>query len=688
MLRSQVISLLKRSREGQSLQKIARRLHLSPLERRELQKVLQTLVEEGIVFRLKRRFFLSRESKLIVGKFVASHRGYGFVTPEREKGEDIFIPGRYTSQALPGDIVEVLVKEKGKKGKREGRILRIIKKGRQKIIGLYQERFGHPYILSLDHPFFEEFSLGKAKPSSLKPGMIVEIDRESLHLDSILGFPDEPGVDTRVVIERHSLPYRFSAIAEQEAEEIPGEILAQEKKKRVDYRFWKTMTIDGEKAQDFDDAVSIKKLPGGDFLLGIHIADVSHYVKPGSALDKEALERGTSVYFPELTLPMLPERLSNDLCSLRPRQERLTLSVLLRINSGGKVLHTEIHPSIIKAAERLTYTSVFKIFQGDEEEAKKYFSLVPDLLLMRQLAKILRKKREHEGSLNFDIAEADLLYREGRLIEIAAFLQNEAHHLIEEFMLAANEAVALYLNQKGYPLLYRIHPPPSPADLEELRAKMSLLGFSIPSGRLSSRDLQKLLISASGTETEKYIYVQVLRSLKLASYSAENLGHYGLAKKYYTHFTSPIRRYPDLVVHRVLKQALQGKKAEIPVLSLLAEHCSARERKADEAERDLVEWRIFRFLKEKMGEEFEGIVTDITRAGIVVELNDFFVEGVIPFTEYDFLSSRSAPRLRGKGREKSMVNLGDKVRVVVASVDPLLRRIGLVLSSSQDRRTP
>jgi ribonuclease R len=496
----------------------------------------------------------------------------------------------------------------------------------------------------------------------------------------VLGFPDDPGVDTQVVIRRFNLATRFSAAALEEAAEISGRISARDREGRTDYRRWLTVTIDGENAQDFDDAVSIKRLKSGSFLLGVHIADVSHYVKPESGLDRDARARATSVYLPGLTLPMLPEALSNDICSLRPRQTRLTVSALLEIDAQGRLVRAQFHPSVIKTAERMTYTSVFGIFQGNDEEIQKYGGLVPDLMLMRELAALLRARREEGGSLNFDLLEPELVYQEGQLQAVAAFEANEAHHLIEEFMVAANEAVARYLSREGIPSIYRVHPSPGRPDLEELRSLLEHFGLLLPKPeKVTSRDLQRVLEKAKGKPEEKFIQFQVLRALRLAVYAAENIGHYGLAIEEYTHFTSPIRRYPDLLVHRILKAARRGQKPRMPSLSSLALHCSEQERKADEAEKELVEWRIYRFLKGKLGEEFDGILVGITRAGVVVELENYFVDGLIPYADLggDYFHQKTKRMLIGR-RSGRKLELGDRLRVVLAAVDPLTRRMTLL----------
>ena len=671
-----------------SFQRISLQLRISPRERQVLKKSLRRLESQGVILRLKRRYLFPAKSNLIKGKLVASLRGYGFVTPEGDSTEDIFIPGRYSGGALQGDVVEVLYMERGKKGKPEGRVVRIVKRGKKRRVGLYKERWGKPFFLPFDSPSSEEIPLTSTKNLSPLPGMIVEVDRNSMHLIEVLGMPDDPGVDTRAIIHRYDLTSFFSKEALTEAEKCTSKICLEDKKERVDYRNWMTVTIDGESAQDFDDAVSIKMLESGHFLLGVHIADVSHYVKPGSFLDREAFKRGTSVYFPELTLPMLPEKLSNHICSLKPKEEKLTVSVLLEIDRDGEVLKTEFHPSLIRTAERMTYHSVYKIFEGDKGERGRYSHLVPALLMMEDLARILRRRRVKQGSLDFDILEPELVYKEGKLHSVVPFERNEAHRVIEEYMVVANEAVSLFLSQKHVPLIRRIHPRPALKDLERLREILFHFGLSLPSGKkVDSRDLQYALKQFEGKPEEKFINVQVLRSLKLAVYSEEEEGHYGLAKKEYTHFTSPIRRYPDLVVHRILKTVLRQEKVKMTALSSLALHCSQQERNAGVAEKDLMEWRIFRLLKRKLGEEFEGIIVDITRAGLVVELADYFVSGIISYSDMDgdYYFKKTEKTLTGR-RTGRTFELGDWVKVIGVAVDPILKRLSLILSSEREKK--
>ncbi len=625
--------------------------------------------------------------KLVRGRFVTARPGFGFVAPQAG-GDDIFIPARYAQGAMPGDEVVVAVEEQGRFGKPEGRIERILRKGRAVLLGIYKERNGAPFLQPFDSLTQDDLPLKARGPLRPAPGMIVEADRATLAVTRVFGHPDDPGVDLQVVIRRYGLPSAFGQAALEEAAAAPDGVPDDALEGRRDFRDWPSVTIDGEKAQDFDDAVSVRRIAEGGWRLGVHIADVSHYVRPGSALDREAFERGTSAYFPGLTLPMLPERLSNDLCSLRPREPRLAFSVLMDVSAEGRVLKAEFTPSVIRTAHRLTYTSVFGIFEGDAAETAKYADVAPDLLAMRDLAEALRRRRLAEGSLDFDLVEPELVYEEGRLLAVAAAERNEAHRLVEEFMVAANVAVARRFSARKLPSIYRVHPPPAVADLEKLRGLVLHFGLALPEpSKVRSRDLQRVLEKARGLPGEKFVGIQVLRAMKLAVYSAKNVGHYGLAKTDYTHFTSPIRRYPDLVVHRLLKSALAGEgPARLP-LEAIAARSSDRERNAAEAEQALVEGRIFRFLKDRLGEEFEGVVVDVAKAGLVVELGDYFVSGLLPFASLrgEYEPKPAARRLRPK-RKRISFDLGDAVRVILVSCDPALRRMGFMPAADPEER--
>jgi len=679
-LDERILELLRRNGRGLTLPDVFKELRIPRKERAKVEGRLRLLEGSNLVRRVRNRYALPLRAALVRGTFETSGRGFGFVLPESGGGEDIFVPARFAQGALQGDVVEVLALERGRRGKPEGKVVRIVRKARKNILGLYGERFGHPVLRPFEAASSDEIPLRSRGGFFPAPGMVVAADRSALVLVEVLGRPEDPGVDTRVVIRKYGLAESFSAEALAEAEEAAARPPAGALEGRVDYRGTTAFTIDGETARDFDDAVSLERLAGGGWRLGVHIADVSHYVRPGTALDRDAFSRATSVYFPDRTLPMLPERLSNDLCLLRPRLDRLTVSAVIDFAPDGAVVRTDFHPSIIRTAERLTYTEVFGIFEGDRDERRRLAPLVPDLLAMRALAAVLRRRRLAAGSLDFDLREPELVYEKGRLAAVATFAPNEAHKLIEEFMVAANVAVAAALGRRGIPSLYRVHPRPAVGDLEKLRETLAAFHLSLPEAeRIASQDLQAVIRAAEGTAVETFVSVQVLRALRLARYSPENIGHYGLAQTDYTHFTSPIRRYPDLAVHRILKEAIAGRTPEAADLEAVARRSSEEERKADEAERDLVEWRIYRLLKERLGEEVSGIVTDIARTGLVVELDEFFVSGQVAFEDLggEMFGRRSRGVLAGK-RSGRKFSLGQRLRLQLAAVDPIGRRAALV----------
>ena len=685
-----ITKLLRGSRHGLTFREIFTGLELPAKKRGALQKSLRELAAKGTVWKVRNRFFWPSGAKVVRGRFSAAFGGFGFVTPEDSAGRDIFIPARATSGARQGDLVQVLVADKGKTDKPEGRVTRVVKRFQERILGVYLEREGRPSLLPLDSLGGQEIPLRPVAAFSPAPGMIVAAGRDSAQVEEVFGFPDDPGVDTRVVIRKFGLSTAFSAEALAEAEGLSAEMTSEERAARTDFLDWPTVTIDGEDAQDFDDAVSIRRLAEDRYLLGVHIADVSFYIRPDSALDREAFERATSAYFPGLTLPMLPERLSNGLCSLRPREEKRTFSALLEMNAQGEVLAAEFKPSLIRTVERLTYTSVFKIFNDDPDELRRYREIVPELRAMRELARSIRRRRREEGSLDFDLPEPELIYEEGRLQSVALTGQNEAHKLIEDFMIAANEAVASFLERQQAASIYRVHPPPDSADLEKLREILLALGLFLPKPpKVTSRDLQKVLEDAAGRTEEKLVSRELLRAMRLAVYAEENQGHFGLARRTYTHFTSPIRRYPDLVVHRRLKDILSGSKTKPQGLASTALHCSTRERNADAAEKDLLEWRIFRLLHSKLGEELRGTVVEINKAGLLLALDDYFVEGLLAFTDLggDYFRLKSPGTVMGR-RTGRLFRLGDRLSVTLAAVNPIERRMNLVLSraKSKERR--
>jgi ribonuclease R len=684
-MKDRILRLLAGTPQRMSPARLARELGCGASERSRLAKALKDLEALGLVQRVRDGYALPPRSQVETGVFSPAAGGYGFVAFKDAGREDLFIPPRYTAGALRGDTVEVLTTDKGRRGKPEGRVVRIVRKASTRRIGIYRERLGQPFFQPLDAPAKEDLPIASRGGLAPAQGMIVEVERDRMALARVLGDPDAPGVDVETVLRKYDLAADFPPDALEEAAAALDVRAPDDTLGREDFTGWPSVTIDGETAQDFDDAVSARDLGGGRVLVGVHIADVSHYVRPGSALDRAARDRATSVYLPGRTLPMLPERLSNDLCSLRPNRPRLAFSVLMELDAEGAVLSAAFKPSLIRTEARMTYDSVFRILEGDADERRRFAPLVPHLERLREAAAALRRRRLAEGSLDFDLIEPELVYSEGKLAAVVAAERNEAHELIEDLMVAANVAVATRVAEGGHPALFRVHPPPARADLEKLREILTSFGLEIPpAARATVRDLQKVLRAAERRPEAKVINFLVLRALRIAVYSAANAGHYGLAKRNYAHFTSPIRRYPDLVVHRVLRRALAGEKRKAADLEALALHCSERERRADEAERDLVLWRIFRFLRGKLGEEAEGLVVDMNRAGLVVALTEYFVEGLIAYPDLDgdYYVRRPDARLVGR-RHKRVFRLGERIRVQIVAVDPVLRRIQLVLMAKE-----
>lgn len=676
---NQILTLLKRSRNGLRQDEIQTQLRLKRSEQARLRALLTELRKEGLLRLAGGKYSLSSSRGLVSGRFVTSRRGFGFVIPP-DGGQDVFIPARYAEGVMQGDDVEVAVREEGKFGKPEGRIIRVLHQANPSLIGIFVLRGGAPFIQAFDTPTSEPIPLKSFPSRQVRDGMLIEADRKSMTVGKVFGFPDDPGVDTEVIIRRFALRKAFPAEVLAEAETFPVAVPKQAISGRTDHRGWTTFTIDGETAKDFDDAVSIRRLGNGHVLLGVHIADVSYYIREGTLLDAEARARATSVYLPDMVLPMLPEKLSNGLCSLKPGVNRLTFTVLMEIDVRGRVVRSDFAPSVIKTAARLTYTSVAAILRGDKKERAHYKALVPDLDMMKDTAEALRAQRLREGSLDFDLVEPELVYEEGKLQNVVAAERNDANRLIEEFMVAANVAVAAFLNRGENQTINRIHPAPSPADLEKLRLLLAQFGYYLPDDRpISPFDLQSVLRKAKGRPEEKFVSVQILRSMRIASYETANSGHFGLAKSDYTHFTSPIRRYPDLVVHRLLRAALEGRRVPGDELGALAAHCSDRERNSNSAEQSLLQWRIYRLLKDKLGDVCSGVVVDLNKAGLIVELDDYFVEGLLPF---DVLGGLSSDARRGRSRQKPRPRkryaLGDDVKVTLASVDPVFQRMSFI----------
>jgi ribonuclease R len=676
-----------------SLKEIAKSLNISKREIRSLRRILRSLVKSGDIFRTRSGFYGPVEQlNLVTGSFELHRDGYGFVIPDKSDERDIFIPPRRTMGAMSGDRVVARIESPVK---REGSVIKVLERSQKKIIGeLCMERnmyYVRPKAKNI--PFYIFISPGNRGKAKKGDTVAVEITSYPTatrppegRILKVLPAVTEPVQEIDLIIEEFSLPRRFPVTVLSEVKELSEEKKGQ--RKRVDCRNLLTVTIDGETAKDFDDAVSIKKTEEG-FVLYVHIADVSHYVLWDSALDLEARRRGTSVYFPGSVIPMLPERLSNDLCSLIPKKDRLTLTVEMHFDDKGTMLKKRFYPSIINSNERMTYTSVKKILvDNDIREREKYDYLIESFELMGELCNILRNERIKRGSLDFDLPEPEILLDiQGRPETIAKAERNFAHMIIEEFMIAANEAVASHLEKLGVPAIYRVHEKPDPVKLEELKPIFNAFGLKTKSS--GANIFQSILKRIKGRPEEELLNIFLLRSLKQARYSTENIGHFGLASKCYTHFTSPIRRYPDLVVHRILKDCLgkrglsREKRQYLErILDEIALHSSKTERTAEEAEREAVNAMRVWFMKDKVGDEYEGIVTNITSYGLKIQLKDFFVEGLLHVSslvdDYYRFDEKNY-RLVGR-RTKKVFNIGKEVKVRIERVDTEEREILLGLA--------
>jgi len=758
----------------------------------------------------------ARGPNVVGGRLIGHRDGYGFVVPDAPLAGtdlDIFISSDGMGSAMHGDRVEVQVLRAKPDGRVEGRILRVAERVQKTVVGQFHCGARYNYVLPFDHriPFEIVIPLGQEwpddegadgeSPADKKPrsrdrqfggesegggtppqaparrtardleGLIVDVELTSFprpaalprgRVIEVLGRRDEFGVDVEILIRKFHLPNRFPPEVLAEASATPQYIPERDRAGRRDFRGLPIVTIDGETAKDFDDAVFVELLPGGNYLLHVHIADVAHYVRPGSALDREARLRGTSVYFPDRAVPMLPLELSNGICSLNPHLDRLVMSALLEIDPAGRIVECELLPGIIRSAERMTYTAVRDILAGDPATCQRYAPLIPNFRLMEELALILNRRREQRGSIDFDLPEPLIEFDAyGRMVGITRSERNFAHRLIEEFMLAANEAVAGYLERRGVPSLYRIHEKPAlkkVIEFEEIAATFGYsLGVELPAARrlrvskrdereryprflerldaqeleISPRHYQRLTRRLEGKPEERVLSYLMLRSLKQARYSEENVGHFALAAQTYTHFTSPIRRYPDLIVHRILKAALEkeggsarvveptaessartaaGRGTDAPLepprdrtgvgrragrdslgggsaiagqtlpggafvlpqeLHALGVATSEAERRAADAERELIEWKKVSFMAQHVGDEFDALIISLIKFGFFVELTDLFVEGFVSLASLgdDYYVYRERQRaIIGQHTQRSF-HLGARVRVRLDRID-------------------
>jgi ribonuclease R len=713
--------------------------------RTELETTLARLTARGELIELRPGHYTvtARSREFAIGRLQMHRDGYGFLIAERPVEGlvgDIFIPPESAEKAMHGDRVLVRIARIEASGRADGEIVKVLKRAHPTVVGEFRIGRRGQYVVPHDEriqqwieipegleippqgPAIDRIGVEavRVEDAAELNGMVVNVELLEYpekgsglvgRVVEVLGRPDDFGVDVEIVIRKHHLPHRFPPEVLEQAESIPNGIAARELQGRRDFRRMDIVTIDGETARDFDDAVWVERLAGGNFALHVHIADVSHYVRPGTPIDLEARLRGTSVYFPDRAVPMLPYELSTNICSLNPQVDRLVMSALLEIDHQGEVVAQQFCSGVIRSVERMTYTNVHLLLEGDAGLRDRYRPLVERFELMRELALILNRKRVRRGSIDFDLPEPLIEFDQfGEMTGVTQAPRNIAHRIIEELMLAANEAVAAHLEKTAPVSIYRIHEKPDPKRTMEFEEVAAHFGYSLGVGaipvkrfrftdrhrdgskrareivmpeevRITSRHYQKLVAKIEGKPEERILSYLMLRSLKQARYSTENVGHFALAAETYTHFTSPIRRYPDLIVHRLMRGA------QIADLPQIADECSQSERAAADAERELVEWKKVKFMADRIGEVFPALIISTTKFGLFVELESLFVEGLVPMDTLpgdQYTYQENVRKVVGK-RTRREFSIGDRVRVLLDRVDANERKLQFSIFEDEPR---
>ena len=690
----------------------------TPLKRGEMRVILQvpkdesgdfdtvinSLISEGEVFETKKGKLVTTKSiNLKTAVFMANAKGFGFARLEDSNDNDIYIPPESTLNAMNKDKILVRITVPSYNGKRaSGEVVKILSPAKEGVVGTFDEGRGFGFVICDDKKINDIFiPKGSTKGAVTGSKVVVNITKRPSpnkcaegEVIEILGHKDDPGVDILSIIRQFDLPVDYPEDVYEQTEDMLEDITEAEIEGREDLRNIQTVTIDGDDSKDFDDAVSLDILENGNFLLGVHIADVSHYVTEGSPLDKEAYKRGTSVYLVDRVIPMIPHRLSNGICSLNPDTDRLTLSCIMEIDREGTVVNHKIVESVIHSNCRMTYTKVNNVIENnDPDQIKEYEEFVPMLRDMDKLRKILNNRRKLRGAVNFDFPEPKIILdSEGKVLDIKPYERNSATNLIEEFMLVCNETIAEDYYWQGIPFVFRNHDQPDEEKIEGLKKLISAFGYRIKGkGEIHPMEIQKLIEKVKDTPQEHIISRMVLRSMKQAKYQAENIGHFGLAAKFYCHFTSPIRRYPDLQIHRIIKEVIEGKLTENRIkhydsmLSEIAYHCSTTERTSDDAERETDRLKMAQYMQEHIGEEYNGLISGVTSWGIYVELENT-VEGMVPLNEIDDdFYEYEEENLRVVGRRTGKIYmLGDEVRVRVIRTDIQARTIDFMFVEKEE----
>ena len=668
-------------------------LNVPKPQKHELMEVLDALLADGKVELTGKGKYIKSNGKFLTGIFTAHPRGFGFVTVEGEE-EDIFIPADQTNGALHMDTVQVAIARTSGGKRKEGTVVKIVARGTTQLVCTYEKSKTFGFAVPDNQRFAQDIFIPAERSKGAVSGhkVVVEITdygkngkKPEGKVVEIIGHINDPGTDIMSIVKGYDLPVDFSSKTMKQVENVSNEVSKADMAGRLDLRDWQTVTIDGEDAKDLDDAITLVK-EGELYKLGVHIADVSNYVQENSALDVEALKRGTSVYLVDRVIPMLPHKLSNGICSLNAGENRLALSCIMMIDAKGNVVDHTIAETVIRVDRRMSYTSVKKILEEhDETERREYEELVPMFELMQELAAILRKKRMKRGSIDFDFPETKIILDEkGRPVEIKPYDRNVATKIIEDFMLIANETVAQDYFWQELPFVYRTHENPDAEKIKKLGTFINNFGYTIHIGQdeVHPKELQKLLMKIDGTPEEALISRLTLRSMKQAKYTTINTGHFGLATNYYCHFTSPIRRYPDLQIHRIIKDNLRGRMntGKIDhyekILPEVAKHSSEMERRADEAERETDKLKKVEYMEERIGQVFEGVISGVTEWGFYVELPNT-IEGLVHVTTLtdDYYHYQEATYEMVGEATNRRYKLGQKVKVMVTGTDRLLRTI-------------
>ncbi|HEY6865160.1 MAG TPA: ribonuclease R [Burkholderiales bacterium] len=684
---------------------LAHRVGIASHEREAFERRVAAMEREGQLLRNRKGALLVAEKiHLIAGRVEGHPDGYGFVVPD-DGSPDLHLDPREMRKVLHRDRVMVREAGEDRRGRREAAIVEVIERANAKLVGRLRQDRNFLYVEASDRRISQDVFVAPEDAGGAKPGEVVVVQLTAQpdayakpmgRVIEVLGDATDPGIEIEIALRKHDLPFEFSERARAQAEQFPAAPTAEDGTGREDLRGLALVTIDGESAKDFDDAVWSAPLGGAGakggrtgFRLIVAIADVSHYVRHGDALDLEARERGNSVYFPRRVIPMLPERLSNGLCSLNPDVDRLCMACDMEISADGEIGRYRFYPAVMRSRARLTYTKVAAVIEDPKgAQARALGDLVPQIQLLYRLFQSLLRARARRGAIDFETVETEFVFDDdGRLKRIDRVERNDAHRLIEECMLAANVCASDFLSSRKHPALYRVHEGPTPEKLEALRQFLREFGLQLQGGeKPKAKDYAKLLDSVRNRPDVQLLQTVLLRSLQQAVYSPRNVGHFGLAYEHYTHFTSPIRRYPDLLVHRSIKAALARQRYSPGDWEQLGQHCSQTERRADEATREVAAWLKTYYMKDRVGEEFDGSVSAVTGFGIFVALDDFYVEGLVHISELgqDYFHFDPAKHQLLGDRTRTRYRLADRVRVRVVRVDLERSRIDFVLADDDE----